>query len=60
MGILGFFGDAIALPFEIIGDVTGITPAIRAYTESDDDSPFGTLDRLESMAENFEDIFDGD
>lgn len=58
MGLLGFLGDVIALPFEIVGDVTGITPTIRAYNEDESDSPFGTLDRLESMAENFDDMFD--
>ena len=56
--MLGFFGDLIALPFEVAGDVAGITPMVRAMNDDESDCPFGTFDRLASLAENFDEIFE--
>jgi hypothetical protein len=54
MGILGFIKDVVLLPVDIALDLTMITPMIRAVEDRPEDTPFGTVDRLRSMANNFD------
>jgi hypothetical protein len=53
-GLLGFIKDVILLPVDIALDLTMITPMIRAVEDKPEDTPFGTVDRLRSMARNFD------
>jgi hypothetical protein len=54
MSILGFIKDVILLPIDIALDATLITPMVRSIEDDNSDSPFGTLDRLRSMAHNLD------
>jgi hypothetical protein len=54
MSILGFIKDVVLLPIDIALDLTLITPMIRSVEDTNDDSPFGTVDRLRSMAHNLD------
>lgn len=59
MSILGFIKDVIMLPVDVALDCTLITPVSRIINESyDKDTPFGTLDRLGSLARNLEETLD--
>jgi len=54
MGILGFIKDIVLLPMDIALDVTCITPMVRAVEDTNDNSPFGTVDRIRSMVHNLD------
>ena len=54
MGILGFIKDVMLLPVDIALDLTMITPMIRSIEDKPEDTPFGTVDRLQSIAHNFD------
>lgn len=54
MNLLGFIKDIILLPVNIVLDVTLITPAIKIIGDDDTETPFGTIDRIESMINNIE------
>ena len=58
MGIFGLVKDLALLPVDVALDVTGITPAGRCLGDSSKDTPFGTLDRLESIAKNIDETTD--
>jgi len=58
MGILGFIKDVVLLPVDIALDVTGVTPGSRIVNGSDSETPFGTIDRLESIIKNIEETYD--
>jgi hypothetical protein len=58
MGLFGFIKDVILLPVDIALDITGVTPITRAMNDFEKDSPFGTVDRLESLINNLDDTKD--
>ena len=55
MGLFGFIKDVVLLPVDVALDVTMITPSERIMNDSKHDQPFGTIDRLSSMAKNLDD-----
>jgi hypothetical protein len=58
MSILGLIKDVVLLPVDIALDVTCITPASRIIRDTNDDTPFGTLDRIASLGKNLEETID--
>lgn len=56
MGFWGLITNIAVLPLDIALDVTCITPTVRVVNDSDKESPFGTIDRLEAIVKNLEDI----
>ena len=54
MSLFGFVKDVILLPVEVALDVTMITPGHRIVNDTNHEQPFGTFDRLGSMAKNLE------
>jgi hypothetical protein len=55
MGILGFVKDIVLLPVDVALDVTMIRPLGRALNDDDNhDTPFGTIDRIQSIAKNLD------
>lgn len=58
MGLFGLVKDVVLLPVDVALDVTGIVPAGRILGESNKDTPFATIDRLESIAKNIDDTTD--
>lgn len=44
--------DIVLMPIDIVLDCTMITPAIKIINDEDTDTPFGTIDRIESIMEN--------
>lgn len=58
MGFFGVVKDLVLLPVDIVLDVTGITPVSRIVSDADTETPFGTVDRLESLSENLEETRD--
>lgn len=58
MSIFGVVKDLVLLPVDVALDVTGITPASRVIRDTDDDTPFGTFDRLASLGRNLENTLD--
>lgn len=59
MAIFGLIKDICLLPADVVLDVTGITPAGRILGQSSKDSPFGTIDRIVSIAKNIDETTDG-
>ena len=58
MGLFGFIKDVVLLPVDVALDVTMIAPAVRIMRDSNEETPFGTFDRLESMVKNIEETED--
>ena len=58
MGIFGLVKDIVLLPVDVALDITCITPAARVVSDCNHDTPFGTVDRLESLARNLDDTLD--
>lgn len=54
MGLFGLIKDVALLPVDIGLDITGVTPVGRILSDSQKDSPFGTLDRIASIAKNID------
>lgn len=52
MNIFGLVKDLILLPIDIILDSTFITPMIRSVNNIDDDSPFGSVDRIRKIGDD--------
>ena len=58
MGLFGLIKDIALLPVDLALDVTCVTPVGRALSESDKETPFGTVDRLQSIAKNIDETTD--
>ena len=54
MSLLGLIKDVVLLPVDIALDVTLVTPGHRIVNDTRHEQPFGTFDRLGSMAKNLE------
>ena len=54
MGLFGLAKDLVLLPIDAALDVTGITPVGRILGDSEKETPFGTIDRLASIAKNID------
>ena len=52
MNIFGLIKDIALLPINIVLDSTFIVPMIRSVNDTDDDSPFSTVDRLKSIGDD--------
>lgn len=55
MGVFGLIKDVALLPVNAALDATMLTPAARIVGESKKDTPFGTIDRVESLVKNLGD-----
>ena len=52
MNLFKLVKDIVLLPFDIILDSTFITPMIRSVNNTDDDSPFGSVDRIRKIGDD--------
>lgn len=52
MNLLKLIKDIALIPIDIVLDCAMITPVIKIINDEDTDTPFGTIDRIESIMEN--------
>ena len=58
MGLFGFIKDIVLLPVDVVLDVTMVTPIGRIVSDSNKETPFGTIDRLGSLVKNLDETKD--